>query len=246
MRINDRIYLIGSGNLGFNLTNGYDCNVYLINGGDSLALIDAGSGIETERIVNEITNAGFNPSQVDMIFLTHAHADHAGGAYELSKQCDAIVYGLVDTAKFISTGDAEAISLPAAIKAGIYPSTYHLKPCPVTPINDGDQFQIGDLILQASETLGHSDGHVSYFMDDSGKRFLFGGDLIFGGGKISLQSTWDCRLAEYAQSIRKVSELKIDCLFPGHLTFICNEAHHHIESAVFQLNQLSIPKSIDY
>ncbi|MEG0260129.1 MAG: MBL fold metallo-hydrolase [Lysinibacillus sp.] len=244
MRINNRIHLIGSGDYGFNLTNKYDCNIYLIDGGNSLALIDAGAGIETERIINEIKDAGFDPLQVDFIFLTHAHADHAGGAYELSKQCDAVLYGLADTARFVSTGDTEAISLSAAIKAGIYPSNYHFPSCPVTPINDGEKFQVGDLKIHAIETLGHSDGHASYYMEYAGKRCLFGGDLIFGGGKISLQATWDCRLTEYEQSIRKVSELKIDSLFPGHFIFICNDAHHHIETAVSQLNQLAIPKNI--
>lgn len=244
MYIGHNIYLIASGDMGFSLTNRYDCNAYLIDGGSSLALVDTGCGIESDRIINEIIRNGFDPSRIDSIFLTHAHADHAGGAYELSKQCGAQVFGLPDTARYVSNADAEAVSLPAAIQAGIYPPAYRLKPCPVIPFQDGSEFQIGDITIQAIETLGHSDGHASFLMNHQGKRILFGGDLIFRGGQISLQSTWDCRLDAYVQSIRKVAQLEIDSLYPGHLTFVLKEAHQHIQNAVSILDKLGIPPNI--
>lgn len=244
MYIGNNIHLIGSGEMGFSLTNRYDCNIYLINGGQSLALIDAGGGIEPDLIMNEMIKDGLDPARVEAILLTHGHADHAGGAYELSRRCGASVYGLTETAQFVSSADAEAISLPAAIQAGIYPPSYQFKPCPVTPLRDGEQFQIGDICITTLETPGHSDGHASFMMEHQGRKMLFGGDLIFRGGQISLQSTWDCRLDAYAQSIRKIDELEIDSLYPGHLTFICNEAYKHIQAAVSILDNLAIPPNI--
>jgi len=44
MRITDRVYLVGSGSSGFSLTFHSDSHVYLIDGGNQLALVDAGTG----------------------------------------------------------------------------------------------------------------------------------------------------------------------------------------------------------
>lgn len=48
MKLTDNVYLVGSGEIG--LTNQYDCHVYLIDGGSDAVLIDAGVGIESEKI----------------------------------------------------------------------------------------------------------------------------------------------------------------------------------------------------
>ena len=34
MKLTDRIYLVGSGGQGFNLTDDYDCHIYLLDGVD--------------------------------------------------------------------------------------------------------------------------------------------------------------------------------------------------------------------
>jgi hypothetical protein len=44
MRIRDRVYWIGSGLLGMNSTDEWDCNIYLLDGGSEQAIIDCGSG----------------------------------------------------------------------------------------------------------------------------------------------------------------------------------------------------------
>ena len=49
MRIMKDIYLVGSGNFG--ISNMTDCNVYLVGSEESYALIDAGSGLQTEKIL---------------------------------------------------------------------------------------------------------------------------------------------------------------------------------------------------
>ena len=54
MRITKRIYLVGSGQNGFNLTDDYDCHVYLLDCGGEYALIDAGGGRSTAAILTNI------------------------------------------------------------------------------------------------------------------------------------------------------------------------------------------------
>ena len=80
MRLTPRVHLVGSGATGADLSNSYDCHVYLVDGGGPLALIDAGVGLEPELILANVRAAGFDPAAIETIALTHAHADHGGGA----------------------------------------------------------------------------------------------------------------------------------------------------------------------
>ena len=45
MQLANRIHLVGSGSFGFDLSDPYDCHVYLVDGGSELALVDVGAGI---------------------------------------------------------------------------------------------------------------------------------------------------------------------------------------------------------
>ena len=54
MRLTENIYLVGGGDYGLNLSHRLDCNTYVIDGGDELALVDAGFGPGTEEIVENI------------------------------------------------------------------------------------------------------------------------------------------------------------------------------------------------
>ena len=94
MRLTRRVHLIGSGATGADLSNPYDCHVYLVDGGGPLALIDAGVGLEPERILANVRAAGFDPAAIETIALTHAHADHGAGAGPLHELTGAEVLAL--------------------------------------------------------------------------------------------------------------------------------------------------------
>ena len=79
MKLSERVHLVGSGSNGFDLTDAYDCHVYLINGGDELALIDVGAGMGAEAILANVRKDGLDPKRIKHVVLTHGHGDHAGG-----------------------------------------------------------------------------------------------------------------------------------------------------------------------
>ena len=58
-------------------------NAYLINTGDKLVMIDSGAGQllgnGLGKLVDNLRAAGYQPEQVDEIYLTHMHPDHLGG-----------------------------------------------------------------------------------------------------------------------------------------------------------------------
>ncbi len=81
MKLTDEVYIVAAGDHGIRMTSSSDCAVFLINGGDhELALIDAGVGADTPAIIRNIEADGFNPKDIKVLYLTHSHTDHIGGA----------------------------------------------------------------------------------------------------------------------------------------------------------------------
>ena len=83
MRITPDVALVGGGSFtGFGLSADFDANVYLLDGGGELALVDCGMGTELgrERVLERIRMVGCDPADVQRLLLTHYHTDHAGGA----------------------------------------------------------------------------------------------------------------------------------------------------------------------
>lgn len=58
-------------------------NAYLVNTGDRLILIDAGTGTllgaRLGHLFAALDASGYQPAQIDAVVLTHIHTDHSGG-----------------------------------------------------------------------------------------------------------------------------------------------------------------------
>ena len=103
---------------------------------------------------------------------------------------------------------------------------------------------VGDLSLDVVATPGHCDGHLSFLLEYQTTRILFGGDVIFFGGKILMQNIPDCRLDAQIRSLRKLREYAITTLLPGHLTLSLHDGQRHIERANEILDTLLIPDQL--
>lgn len=254
MKLSPRVHLVASGEMGFRLTSRFDCNVYLLDGQTELALIDAGGGMEPERIARQSENSGLDIQKLKTVLLTHAHGDHAAGARFWHDNFGAQVFCAAEARPWIESGDKEKTSFNAAITAGIYPPDCQFPPCPIArELNDGEEISIGDLTLGVLPTCGHARGHIAFLLENepsendafqNAGRALFGGDLIFAGGKISLINTWDCSIPEYAKSIARLHDLKIVRLFPGHGAPLLADAHRDIERANARFLRLGVPPTL--
>jgi len=228
----DRVALVGSGDSGIAISHALDPNVYLLDGGDELALVDAGAGVDTAALLSNVASLGHDPARIRHVLLTHAHADHSGGAAALRSQLGATVYLAEAERSALEAGDEEAVGLDIARRNGYYPADYRLVPCSVDrALEDGDRLPCGDLELEVVATPGHSRGSVCFAVNIAGVPVLFSGDTVFAAGKISLLVCPGSDLLALADSVDRLAGLEVSALLPGHGAFPLTNGGAHIDRA---------------
>ena len=248
VRITDEVYLVGGGVANaFGLSEDPDCHVYLVDGGDELALIDCGmaSGDSLERILANVRAEGLDPGKIKKIIVTHYHMDHAGGAAPFRVRLGVEVVAPADAAHALRTGDERAVALDVAKAAGFYAEDYRFQPVEVArEVREGDRVLVGSLKLEVFETPGHCDGHVSLLLRGRERRYLFAGDAVFSGGRVVLQNIHDCSIQKSAASIAKLARLEFDALLPGHAAICLDGGMRHVAIANAACQSLFVPKNL--
>ncbi len=245
MRLADDVWLVGGGAAAFDLSSPYDSHVYVVGHPPDLALIDCGIGMGEDAIVAEMQRDGLALEDVHHLFVTHYHADHAGGAASWKRRTGARLYASAETAAALRNADAEKVGLVKAKASGVYPSDYVLERAAVdVEVADRRHYEVGGLVITSYLTPGHCDGHTAYLLAAASRSYLFTGDCVFWGGRIGLQNLPDCDIAAYSRSIELLAELEFDALLPGHLTISLKNGKRHVDTAARAFRSLSIPPNV--
>jgi len=243
--LTQRISVVGGGASGLGISHSLDPNVYLLSGGEELALVDAGAGPGEDRILENVRSLGYEPGRIGHIFLTHAHADHAGGAASLAERLGARVYLSELEREALENADEEALGLSIARRNGYYPEDYRLRPCKVNVTLRGDErLRCGDLDLAVIPTPGHSAGSVCFLVDTEEGAALFAGDTVFAGGRISLIVAPGSDVLAMQESVTHLGGLNVTSLLPGHGIFPLEGGQGHIDQAVEAFSTMLPPRSI--
>ena len=159
-------------------------NGYLVNTGTKLVLIDTGAaGLFGPTLGNLIANlkaAGYQPEQVDEIYITHMHADHVGGLMAADKLAfpNATVRADKHDADFWlsqanldkAPADAKGFFQGAMASLNPYVAAGKFKPF------DGDTELVPG--VKAVATRGHTPGHSIYKVESKGQTLVLWGDLM--------------------------------------------------------------------
>lgn len=248
MRLTEEVHLVGgSPSYGFGLSGQMDSHVYLIDGGEELALVDCGMARDgsLDRICENIRADGLQPDRLRRIFVTHCHVDHMGGLADWQRRYEVVASAGEAAAPAIEAADADATGFALAREAGIYPEDYELRPAAVQDrLVDGDVRQVGHLEVEVVATPGHCRGHCAFRVAGRARTHLFTGDCVFSGGWISLLNTADSDLAAYRTSVLRLDELDFDALLPGHGALCLWDGRGHVADAAAAFRTLSLPRSV--
>ena len=201
MEITGEVFQVGGG--GF--TSPEDAAIYLVRSGDSAALVDAGCGYATERLLKNIRNAGVEPAQIELLLITHCHFDHTGGAPAVKRRlgCKVVAHQL--DAPYLEAGH-NGVTAASWYGAVIEPFVVDRK---LTGARE--EIRLGGKIIHAVHIPGHSPGSVVYVCESEGLKILFGQD-VHGPLDRSLLSDRD----DYQKSLKLLLTLEADVLCEGH------------------------------
>lgn len=175
--------------LGLNpgLMTGPGTNTYLV-GERQPILIDTGAGMPGYVPLLTEFLARERLGRIPRIVLTHRHHDHMGGVVDLRR-----VYPRIPVGKLVANDP----SLPV----------------PMESLGEGSVIRGQGVTLHALYTPGHASDHLCYYLEQ--ERALFTGDLILGGSTTVIPPD-DGDLAAYLASLRRLLDLDIRRLYPGH------------------------------
>ena len=151
------------------------------------AVIDPGGDLD--RLLAEVEQRGL---ELEQIWLTHAHIDHAGGTGELAQRLGLPIVGPHRGDQFWIDG------LPQQSAMFGFPPAQAFTP--TRWLDDGDTVQLGSHVLQVRHCPGHTPGHVVFHSPELQRAFV--GDVLFAG---SIGRT-DFPQGNHAQLIESITQ----------------------------------------
>lgn len=248
MRLIDNVYHVGCGswNGGKALSRDGGCNVFAVDCGTELALIDAGFPSGLQDVLDNIRADGLDPAKLRKVFVTHAHNDHVDALADLLSRTDVTIYGHELTRETLSG------------REGIYtPETkFKIVHAPVHEvIKQGDSVVAGNVTFTVIELPGHTPDGLGFTFDFAGGRASFSGDTAIGdqplpNGDVAkgvigwIDARWKSNLSHHAASLEQLRSLKLSAFFGGHGVSFLNSAdvQKSLDNCVWRLELLrSIP-----
>ena len=161
----------------------FSVNAYLINTGAKLVLVDTGAGSfgpGVGKLLGNLAAAGYQPEQVDEIYITHMHGDHIGGLSHNGKM--NFPNATVRAAKAEADhwlSEAKMNAAPEAARGGFKGAMAALQPYIAakhfSPF-DGDIELVPG--VRALAAHGHTPGHSVYLVTSKDENLLLWGDLM--------------------------------------------------------------------
>jgi len=210
-------------------------NSYLIEGPSDLTLVDTGHSRSAEALIREIKGNGFFVRDIGRVIITHAHADHVGGAAALLERHPVKLFAHPKEIPILLGKE-----LPRSGKGGITGFVMdfvneHLLPWPameaVFPLEPGGAVR-GMAQWQIMNTPGHTPGSISLF--NPAKQVLICGDVIaHKRGRLELPpAAYNASNAALRRTVEELAKLDTDILCPGHGPVLRGGAFRYIEALV--------------
>lgn len=156
VRIVGPVYFVGTKGLG----------VFLITTPEGHILMNTGMPSSGPMIAESIRKLGFKPEDIKLMINGHAHIDHAGAFAYMKQQFGAPIAVMKDDVAAMESGDSNDFKYANDF---VYPAVKVDR-----ILRDGDQIKMGDVMLTAYHTPGHTRGATTWVMNlvVDGKAYL--------------------------------------------------------------------------
>ncbi len=218
-RIIGNIYYVGSQGLG----------VYLIATPQGNILINSNLEKSVPMIRESVEKLGFRFSDTKILLISHAHWDHCAGS--------AAVKELTGAKYMVMDADVPAIEDGGKLNFGrdskfSDSGVSQYQPAKVDRVlHDGDQVKLGDTVLTAHLTPGHTKGTTTWTMKvaDGGKTYnvvIVGSPNVNPGYKLVNNTLYPQIASDYERMFRVLKSLPCDVFLGAHGDYYGMEAKY--------------------
>jgi len=218
-RIIGNIYYVGSQGLA----------VYLITTPQGNILINSNLEKSVPMIRENVEKLGFRFSDTKILLISHAHIDHCAGSAAI-KELTGAKYMVMD-ADVPAVEDGGKINFGRGSKSND-PGTSQYQPAKVDRIlHDGDEVRLGDTVLVAHLTPGHTKGTTTWTMKvaDGGKTYnvvIVGSPNVNPGYKLVNNALYPQIASDYERMFRVLKSLPCDIFLGAHGDYYAMEAKY--------------------
>ena len=204
VRIHANTYLVGTCGI----------SAILITGSDGHVLIDGGTEQGADLIAANIRSLGFKLSDVKTILHSHEHLDHVGGVARLQQLSGAMLVASAPAAAVFATGTPARDDPQAGILAPFPPAQVGRM------IGDGATVRLGNLMLTAIATPGHTAGALSWRWEscDGGvcRTMVYADSLSAVSSNKYRFADHPALVAAFRQSLAKIAASRCEILLTPH------------------------------
>lgn len=213
-------------------------NCYLVKG-DHCYLVDTGNPKARKRIDQTLAERGVKPQDFTHILITHYHYDHVGNLADLKKVSGALVAAGAADVPYIEGikppevgSDLNRIGrLLAKLPRSITMSYQKCQEAEVDLSLTGGEV-IEELGLEVVALPGHTPGGICFL--DRANRRAFVGDMVSNyRGRVGppvISASYS--LEEIEASMRRLAELELEYMYPGHGHIIGPDASGLVDACV--------------
>ena len=204
-RIADNLYYVGSKALAS----------YLITTPQGNILINSNLETSVPQIRDSIEKLGFHFNDIKILLISHAHWDHCAGSASIKK---------LTGAKYMVM-DADVPEIEAGGKGNFQYGTSRESLYRATKVDrvlhDGDEVRLGDTVLVAHLTPGHTKGCTTWTMKvkDGGKTYnvaIVGSPNVNPGYKLVNNTLYPGIAQDYERTFRVLQALPCDMFLGAH------------------------------
>lgn len=210
-------------------------SVHVLERSGRVAIIDTGTSFSVPLVMKALEELGLQANAVDLLFLTHVHLDHAGGAGQLLERLPGarVLVHPRGAAHLIDPTRLESATMAVYGEHAFRQLYGALAPIPEPRVHrtqDGERLRLGSSDLVVFHTPGHALHHQVLF--DPSARAVFAGDtfgvaypeLATAAGAFIVPTTTPTQFdpEQLLASIRRIDELDVDSVYLTHFGRVTN------------------------
>jgi metallo-beta-lactamase class B len=192
-----------------------DLASYLLTTSQGLILINSNLVTSPPQIKASIEKLGFHYSDVKIMLISHGHYDHCAGSVQIQKETGAQYMVMDADISVVESGGKTDFHYGHDASMQFPPTKVDRK------LFDTDQVRLGDTVLTAHKTAGHTKGCTTWTMvaQEGGKSYnvvIVGSPNVNPGYNLIDNPKYPQIADDYAQGFRTLKALPCDIFLGAH------------------------------